>query len=59
MLTVVRSALPAMAAGTLPLNALDGAGGCGPIRMMTMAAATTTQTTVYSAWDKLPNAGDG
>lgn len=27
--------------------------------MMTMATATTTQTTVYSAWDELPNAGDG
>ena len=26
---------------------------------MTMATATTTQTTVYSAWDELPNAGDG
>lgn len=59
VLTVLCSALPGMAAGTFPLDALDGAGGCGAIWMVTMAAATAAQTTVYGAWDELADTGDG
>ena len=59
VLTVLRSALPAVAACTLALNTFDGAGGCGSIRVVSMAAAATAQTAVYGAGYKLADTRDG
>jgi len=59
VLTVLCGALPAVAAGTLALDALDGAGGCGAIRVVPMGAAAAAETAMDSAWDELADAGDG
>lgn len=59
VLTVLRSALPGVAACALPLDAFDGAGRRGPIRVVSMAATATAQTAVYSARYELADAGDG
>jgi len=61
VLTVLCGALLAVAAGTLALDALDGAGGCRPIWVVSMAAAASAYATVYSAWYELAlaNAGGG